>query len=71
MLLAPYSQPTFPLHELPPARLVLHRQTSVHEERKGTRDVQLRSGVLAYYPPASLAVDNGQPPHDRRAPRGG
>ena len=30
------SQPTLPLHELPPARLVIHRQTSAHERRKGT-----------------------------------
>ena len=27
------SQPTLPLHELPPARLVIHRQTSAHERR--------------------------------------
>ena len=32
------SQPTLPLHELPPARLVIHRQTSAHERRKGTLD---------------------------------
>ena len=44
---ASYSQQTVPLHELPPAMLVIHRQTSAHERRKGTRDVQLRSGVLA------------------------
>ena len=31
---APSSQPTVPLHELPPARLVIHRQTSAHERRK-------------------------------------
>ena len=31
------SQPTLLLHELPPARLVIHRQTSAHERRKGTR----------------------------------
>ena len=37
-----------PLHELPPARLVLHRQTSAHERRKGRGKVQLRSGILAY-----------------------
>ena len=47
MLWAPYSQPTVPPHEQPPARLVLHLQTSAHERRKGTRNVQLRSGVLA------------------------
>ena len=27
-------------HELPPARLALHRQTSAHERRKGTWNVQ-------------------------------
>ena len=37
-----------PLHELPPARLVIHRQTSAHERRKWTRSVQSRSGILAY-----------------------
>ena len=42
------SQPTVPLHELPPARLVIHRQTSAHEQRKWTRSVQSRSGILAY-----------------------
>ena len=36
------SQPTLPLHELPPARLVIHRQTSAHERRKGTLSVQSR-----------------------------
>ena len=30
----PSSQPTVPLHELPPARLVIHRQTSAHVRRK-------------------------------------
>ena len=44
----PSSQPTVPLHELPPARLVIHRQTSAHERRKWTRSVQSRSGILAY-----------------------
>ena len=29
------SQPTLPLHELPPARLVIHRQTSAHKRRIG------------------------------------
>ena len=48
MLGAPSSQPTVPLHELPPARLVIHRQTSAYERRKGTRSVQSRSGILAY-----------------------
>ena len=66
------SQPTLPLHELPPARLVIHRQTSAHERRKGTLSVQSRSGILAdFCPPATLAVDNGRAPHYRRAPRGG
>ena len=40
MLGALSSQPTVPLHELPPARLVIHRQTSAHERRKWTRSVQ-------------------------------
>ena len=48
MLEAPSSQPTVPLHELPPARLLIHRQTSAHERRKWTRSVQSRSGIFAY-----------------------
>ena len=44
----PSSQPTVPLHKLPPARLVIHQQTSAHERRKWTRSVQSRSGILAY-----------------------
>ena len=48
MLGAPSSQPTVPPHELPPARLVIHRQTSAHERRKSTRNVQSRSGILTY-----------------------
>ena len=48
MLGAPSSQPTVPLHKLPPARQVIHRQTSVHERRKWTRSVLSRSGILAY-----------------------
>ena len=48
MLGAPSSQPTVPIHELPPARLAIHRQTSAHERRKWTRSVQSRSGILAY-----------------------
>ena len=48
MLGAPSSQPTVPLHELPPARLVIHRQTSAHERRKWTWSVQSRSSILAY-----------------------
>ena len=48
MLGAPSSQPTVPLHELPPARLVIHRQTSAHERRKWTRSVHSRSGMLAH-----------------------
>ena len=48
MLGAPSSQPTVHLHKLPPARLVIHRQTSAHERRKWTRSVQSRSGILAY-----------------------
>ena len=66
------SQPTLPLHELPPARLVIHRQTSAHEQRNGTLSVQSRSGILAdFCPPATLAVDNVRAPHYRRAPPGG
>ena len=45
------SQPTLPLHELPPARLMIHRQTSAHERRKGTLSVQSRSGILADFCP--------------------
>ena len=45
------SQPTLPLHELPLARLVIHRQTSNHERRKGTLSVQSRSGILADFCP--------------------
>ena len=48
MLGAPSSQPTVPLHELPPARLVIHRQISAHQRRKWTRSVQSRLGILAY-----------------------
>ena len=48
MLGAPSSQPTVPLHELPPARLMIHQQTSAHKRRKWTRSVQSRSGILAY-----------------------
>ena len=48
MLGAPSSQPTVPLHELPPARPVIHRQTSAHERCKWTRSVQSRSGILAH-----------------------
>ena len=33
MLGVPSSQPTVPQHELPPASLVIHRQTSAHERR--------------------------------------
>ena len=45
------SQPTLPLHELPPARLVIRRQTSAHERRKRTLSVQSRSGILANFCP--------------------
>ena len=48
MLGAPSSQPTVSLHELPPASLVIHRQTSAHEQRKWTGSVQSRLGILAY-----------------------
>ena len=56
MLGAPSSQPTVTLHELPPARLVIHRQTSAHERRKWTRSVQSRSGILAYLCPWSSST---------------
>ena len=45
------SQPTLPLHELLPARLVIHRQTSAHERRKWMLSVQSRSGILAHLCP--------------------
>ena len=48
MLGATSSQPTVPLHELPPAGLVIHRQTSAQERRKGTWNVQSRSDILAH-----------------------
>ena len=48
MLGALSSQATVPIHELSPARLVIHRQTSAHERRKWTRSVQSRLGILAY-----------------------
>ena len=48
MLGATSSQLTVPPHELPLARLVIHRQTSTHERRKGTWNVQSRSGMLAH-----------------------
>ena len=38
MLGASSSQSTVPIHELPPARLVIRRQTSAHEHREGTRE---------------------------------
>ena len=72
MLGASSSQPTVPLHKLPPARLVTHQQTSAHEQRKGTREGSVEVGHLSVFlPPASLAVDNGRAPRHRRAPRGG
>ena len=45
------SQPTLPLHEQGDDRLVIHRQTSAHERRKGTLSVQSRSGILADFCP--------------------
>ena len=58
------SQPTVPLHELPPARLVIHRQISAHERCKWTRESSVEVGHLSVFlPPASLAVDNGRAPH--------
>ena len=59
MLEAPSSQPTVPLHELPPARLMIHRQTSAHERRKWTRSVQSgRAFISVFMHPATWAVDN-------------
>ena len=41
-----------PQHELPPARLVIHRQTSCQNSvRRGRWKVQTRSGILAYFCP--------------------
>ena len=54
------SQPTLPLHELPPARLVIHRQTSNQGDAECSIEVGHISGFL---PPATLAVDNGRAPH--------
>ena len=66
MLGASSSQPTVPLHELPPARLVLHRQTSAHEQRKGAREGSIVVGHFSVFIyPASLAVDNGLAPQYR------
>ena len=66
------SQPTLPLHELPPARLVIHRQTSAHERRKGTRNVQSRSGMLAHLCTRQHWLWVTVEPHIfRHAPRGG
>ena len=48
MLGATSSQLTVPLHELPPARLVLHRQTSAQNGVRGRGKVQTRSGILAH-----------------------
>ena len=48
-------QPTLPIHKLPPARLVIHRQTSAHERRKGTLSVQSRSGILAISAPGNIS----------------
>ena len=55
ILEATSSQPTLPLHKLPPARLVIHRQTSAHERRKGTLSVQSRSGILADFCPGNIS----------------
>ena len=71
MLGAPSSQPMVPLHKLPPARLVIHRQTSAHERRKWTRSVQSRSGILAYLCIRQHWLWITVELHTRRAPRGG
>ena len=57
MLGATSSQPTVPPHKLPPARLVIHRQTSAHEQRKGTREGSDEVGhISVFLPPASLKI---------------
>ena len=71
MLGAPSSQPTVPLHELPSARLVIHRQTSAHERRKWTRSVQSRSGILVYLCTRQHWLWITVELHISRAPRGG
>ena len=72
MLGAPSNQPTVPLHKLPPARLVIYRQTSAHERRKWTRIVQSRSGILAYLCTRQHWLKITVELHIfRRAPRGG
>ena len=65
------SQPTLPLHELPPARLVIHRQTSAHERRKWTWNVQSRSGMLAHLCPRQHWLWVTVEPYIEHAPRGG
>ena len=75
MLGAPSSQPTVPLHELPPSKLVIHRQTSAHERRKWTRSVQSRSGILAFkgvvVPSPKLGVqERSDLPPEQQPPRG-
>ena len=58
-----------PQHELPLARLVIHRQTSAHEQRRERLKVRFEVGhISVFLPPASLAVDNGRAPHFQRAP---
>ena len=57
-----------PQRELPPARLAIHRQTSVRAQREETLEVQPRSGILAlFFPLQRLAADNGRAPHYQRA----
>ena len=64
MLGATSSQLTVPLHELSPARLVLHRQTSAQNGVKGTREGSDEVGhISAFMHPATLAVGNGRAPH--------
>ena len=64
MLGATSNQPAVPPYELPPARLVIHRQTSAHERRKGTREGSIEVvHISVFLPPASLGVDNGRAPH--------
>ena len=72
MLGATSSQLTVPPHELPPARLVIHRQTSAQERRKGTWNVPSRSDILAHLCTRQHWLLVTVEPHIyRRAPRGG
>ena len=58
--------------QLPPARLVIHRQTLCCPRRKNTLIVETRFGIgaLLHYTPIGY-TDNGRATYLRRAPRGG